>query len=246
MNNASLKTTDRKPNFQACLAGAISTALCVVLCGCATARISNRREMAVAPAGKPTIIYVADFQLDPATVKSRTGLLPPPPRLPGPLGMVVPPLPGTPKDPQAVAHEVVDSMSASLVKDLNKAGLNAQRLSTNSPPPNSGWLVRGVFTGVNQGSQINRAVIGFGSGKTDLEVLVDINDLSQGAPKPFYQLNTVADSGKAPGAGPTFAAAARFILASKDLDKNVKQTASQIAAEVVQRTQQTTIASASR
>src|SRR5437764_7450589 len=95
-----------------------------------------------------------------------------------------------------------------------------------SRPP--AGLVRGVFTGVNQGNQLRRAVIGFGAGKTDLQVLVDINDLAQGAPKPFYELNMTADSGRTPGAGPMIAlgpagAAARFVIASKDLDRNVKQ-----------------------
>jgi hypothetical protein len=101
--------------------------------------------------------------------------------------------------------------------------------------------VRGVFTEVNQGNQLNRAIIGFGMGKTDLQVLADINDLSQGAPKPFYELNTTADSGKAPGAGPTIVlgpagAAARFVMAGQDLDRNVKQTASKIAEDIIERT----------
>jgi hypothetical protein len=87
-------------------------------------------------------------------------------------------------------------------------------------------------------------MIGFGSGKTDLQVMVDLKDLSQGPPAPFYQLNTTADSGKAPGAGPTIVlgpagAAARFVIAGQDLNRNVKQTASQIAMEIVERNRQT-------
>jgi len=93
---------------------------------------------------------------------------------------------------------------------------------------------------VNQGDQLSRAVIGFGAGKTDLQVLVDINDLAQGPPKRFYELNTSASSGNTSGVGPAIVlcpagAAARFVIASKDLDQNVKQTASKIAAEVVHR-----------
>src|SRR5262249_41457973 len=123
----------------------------------------------------------------------------------------------TPKDPKVLARDLVESMSASLVKDLTKAGLNARRLRNGSPIPSSGWLVRGVFTEVNQGHQLRRALIGFGTGKTDLQVLVDLNDLAQGAPKRFYELNTAADSGKAPGAGPMIVlgpagAAARFVI----------------------------------
>jgi len=123
------------------------------------------------------------------------------------------------------------------VKDLTKAGLTACRLPAGATPPESGWLVRGVFTEVNQGNQLNRAVIGFGMGKTELQVLVDINDLSKGAPRPFYELSTTADSGKAPGAGPTIVlgpagVAARFVLAGEDLNHNVRQTAASISEEV--------------
>jgi hypothetical protein len=192
----------------------------------------------------PEMVYVSDFELDASTIRSDPGVLPPPPKLPGPLGNFLPPLPGAPRDPQALARDLVDSMSTSLVKDLTDAGLNARRLAPGNPVPTSGWLVRGVFTDVNQGNQLRRAVIGLGMGKTDLQVLVDINDLAQGAPKRFYELNTSADSGKAPGAGPLIVlgpagVAARFVIAGNDLNRNVKQTAAKIAAEVVQRTKAT-------
>jgi hypothetical protein len=214
--------------------------LCAALCGCGTAKVSRQQAIGAAPAGKPAMIYVSDFDLKPANIKAQRGVLPPPPKLPGPLGDFLPPLPGAAKDPQVVARDLVDSLSNSLVKDLSKAGLNARRLTRGDPMPTSGWLVRGVFSDVNQGNQLRRAVIGFGAGKTDLQVLVDINDLKQGVPKPFYELNTTADSGKAPGAGPVITlVAARFVIAGKDLDRNVKQTASQIALEVVQRTKET-------
>ena len=222
----------------------ISVGLCTALCGCGTAKVSGRHEIGGATIGKPMTSYVCDFDLDAANIKSEPGMLPSPPKLPGPLGDVLPPMPGTTKDPQKLARQLVDEMSASLVKDFTKAGLNARRLTPSAPLPASGWLVRGVFTDVNQGNQLRRAVIGFGMGKTDLQVLVDVNDLTQGTPKRFYELNTTADSGKAPGAGPTIVlgpagVAARYVIAGKDLDRNVKQTASKIAAEVVQRTKQT-------
>lgn len=221
----------------------VAAGLCTGLCGCGTAKVSTRRTVGAAPTGKPTVIYVSDFDLNAAAIKSKPGLLPPPPKLPG-VGDMLPPLPGMPKKPEVLARDLVDSMSTSLLKDLNKAGLTARRLKAGESIPTSGWLVRGVFTEVDQGNQLHRAVIGFGAGKTDLQVVVDINDLSQGAPKPFYELKTTADSGKAPGAGPMIVlspagAAARFVIAGGDLNRNVKQTASKIATELVERTKET-------
>lgn len=215
----------------------------LLLCGCGTARVSTRREVSAVPSVKPRTIYVADFELDPSSIKSKKGLLPALPPTPGPIGNILPPLPGQKKDPEKLAKELVDTMSTSLVKDFTKAGYNAQRLSSGEKFPSSGWLVRGVFTTVDQGNQFRRTMIGFGAGKTDLQVLVDINDLEKGTPKRFYEVSTTADSGKTPGAAPTIVlgpagAVARFVIAGKDLTRNVKQTASRIAEEVAQRTKQ--------
>ncbi|HKQ39720.1 MAG TPA: DUF4410 domain-containing protein [Verrucomicrobiae bacterium] len=224
----------------------LSLALCSLLCGCGTAKISSRREVGVAPAAKPTAIYVVDFEAEPSKIKPDRGILPALPRVPGPIGSFLPPLPGTPKDPEVLARDIVNAMSAALVNDLAKAGLNARRLKQGEPMPKSGWLVRGMFTTVNQGDQLQRAMIGFGAGKTDLQVLVDINDLTQGTPQPFCELTTTADSGKAPGGAPMIVLGpigltARFVIASQDLDRNVKQTASKIAGEVLLRTKHTLV-----
>ena len=133
-------------------------------------------------------------------------------------------------------------MSESLVKDLTKAGLTARRMPTGEPLPTAGWLVRGVFTNVNQGNQVERAVVGFGKGKTDLQVLVDIADLAQGAPtNQLKAVKATATSSKTPGSAPMIerhpaAVAARFVMAGSDLNKNVKQTAAKIAEAVVERT----------
>jgi hypothetical protein len=68
------------------------------------------------------------------------------------------------------------------------------------------------------------------------------DNLTGGAPRPFYELDTTAASGTAPGAAPAavivmnpYVAAVRFVLAGRDLEQNVKQTAGKIAADVAAR-----------
>ena len=168
--------------------------------GCASAQVSGTRQIGTtAPSASPVIVYVADFELDARDVRSERGLLPPPPPLPS-LGGGLPKLPGAHRDPAARADEVVTLMSRSLVKELEAAGIQARRLGPREPLPASGWLVRGVFTGVQEGNQLRRSVIGFGAGHTDLQVHVAIDDLGGGMPKPLYSVDTKADSGKLPGA----------------------------------------------
>jgi hypothetical protein len=88
-------------------------------------------------------------------------------------------------------------------------------------------------------------MIGFGEGQTDIQVIVNVQDLSKGTPKPLYEIATEAGSGNKPGAAPTLAfgsygAAARFVMAKGDLDKNVKHTAAKIAEEMAARVQRRT------
>jgi len=54
-------------------------------------------------------------------------------------------------------------------------------------------------------------------------------DLAGGAPKPLYSVETKADSTLNP-----YVAAARFVISSGDLDRNVKQSAAQIARQTTQ------------
>jgi hypothetical protein len=211
--------------------------LCLILSGRGNATVSGRREVGAAPTTGPAVVYVTDFELDAQRIKAETSPLPPPP---GPLGGILPKPPGTPKEPAVRARELVNPMATSLVEELTKAGLNARRLSAGEPRPAQGWLVRGIFTQLDEGNRMRRAVIGFGAGQTQMQVAVAVDDLSQGVPKPLYETDVSADSGKMPGAGSMIAlappvAAARFALAGRDQERSVRRAAAKIASDVVGR-----------
>jgi hypothetical protein len=216
------------------LAGLALVAL-LLLAGCSTAKVTASDTLGPTPATTPATVYVADFDLEAVSVKSESGLL-------GarPLG-VLPEGPLTRLrggDPQAEARHIVDLMADSLVDDLRKDGLQASRLPAGAPPPAAGWLVRGMFLQVDQGNRLRRAVIGFGEGKTELQVATAVDALAAGVPAPFYQLDTSAKSRDLPGAAVTlnpYVAAVRFVRAGSDLDRNVKDSAAKIAATVVAR-----------
>ena len=208
------------PRFCACVA----LALGFVVAGCGSASVSAARDVGATPGVAPPTVYVRDFDLDAATIKVERGVLPAPP--------------GAPTDAAGRARELIELMSNALVDDLSKAGLVARRLRVDEAAPARGWLVRGIFTDVNEGNRLRRAAIGFGAGETRLQVVVAVDNLADGAPRPFYELDTTAASGPLPGAVITlnpYVAAARFVLAGHDLERNVKQTAGQIAADVAAR-----------
>lgn len=71
--------------------------------------------------------------------------------------------------------------------------------------PEEGWLVRGEFTKVNQGSRLLRGTIGLGAGGTKMETKVYVYDLSSSSGLPIMTFSTTGGSGAEPGAFTSFA-----------------------------------------
>ena len=68
-----------------------------LLAGCKTAKVTGEHSFAATPSAKPTVIYVADFDLGAQDIKHQDGMLTGESRLPG--GRVRSLLSGAPKDP---------------------------------------------------------------------------------------------------------------------------------------------------
>ncbi|HTJ95816.1 MAG TPA: DUF4410 domain-containing protein [Pararobbsia sp.] len=185
--------------------------------------------------GVRPIVYVADFELDAADVKSDDN------RVDRARGLVrsLRPLGGSSSDdPQAHAQRIVSSLSAQLMSDLQKAGFDARHVDGMDPLPANGWLVRGVFLSVDEGNRLKRAVVGFGAGQETIELAVAIDNLSSMPPAPLYQTIEGQSSEHKPGAAVTlnpYVAAAKFVLAKGDEHKTIVDTAQKVSDEVVRR-----------
>jgi hypothetical protein len=180
---------------------------------------------------KDVTVYVSDFALDAQDVKVDQG---------GIVGEVRPGILERPRkrkehDPEAQAEKLVDLMSQSLVKDLQKAGYRSERLATGAARPALGAWVHGVFTEVDEGNRVHRAIIGFGSGEAKMTLFVSLTDLAR-PEKPLYDQSTTDTSGKKLGAVITmnpYVAAAKFVMEKNAPEKTVKKTASEISANLV-------------
>jgi hypothetical protein len=191
------------------------------------ARVLGEGTTAGVPATPARRVYVQDFALDAETTAPPTGLL------------------GRPllfrqlasEDPATHARRVVDELATGLVKDLNAKGVPAERLPTGVALPPDGWLVRGVFTELDSGNTLRRAVIGFGSGRTNMEVQVGVSDLAAADPTAsFLVFGTITDPSRLPGGAVTrnpYVVAAKFVLVKGAPTRDVERTAQTIATELV-------------
>jgi hypothetical protein len=216
----------------------VMVSLCFLFFGFGGAKVTDRRDVGIGSVATPQMIYVTDFDLEVQDVKSGPGLLPQRKQPIGPRPNIGPRAHNAQKDPEVYASEIVELMATSLVKELTKKELNAQRFKTGGPLPANGLLVQGVFAQVDEGNRLHRVAIGFGAGETVMQIFVNVDDLVQGSPKPFYELDTKAESRKLPGAVITmnpYVAAAKYVLSGRDLEKNITQTASKIAADIAER-----------
>lgn len=214
--------------------------LCWWLPGCAgsmakkaTGEVSVRgvTEQGIQPVSAPRTVYIQDFELGYEGAPTESGVLHRPA-----VGRVLPRL-SQHDDPARKAAALVEVMSASLVEKCAEKGIDARRIVVGVPLPGAGWLIRGIFTEIDEGSRIKRATIGFGSGATAMEVYVSVSDLAKNPDAPFLVFGTEKDPGKIPGAVVTmnpYAAAAKFVMEKNASEKDVKKTAGRIIDEVVE------------
>src|SRR6516162_7092099 len=169
---------------------------------------------------KDMTVYVRDFELDSQNVqvdKGAGGQVRP--------GLIERPSKHKREDPEAQAKKIVDTMSKSLIDDLQKAGYKAQRLGLDDPAPSVGALVTGVFTEVDEGNRMHRALIGFGSGSAKMDLYVTLSDLAS-PQKPLYNVAHEDTSSKKPGAAITmnpYVAAVKFAMEKNAPEKPSKR-----------------------
>lgn len=194
------------------------------------------------PEGLPKTIYVTDFALESEHVDADQGVRSVVPgrrleklgeRLPHPM---------VHSNPAEQARKIIDTMSRSLIKNLKDKGFVARRLpASQTVLPREGWLLQGVFTEVDQGNRIKRAVIGFGRGATSMQAQVAVSNLASENPKaPFIVFGTVTSPKKMPGAVVTmnpYVAAAKFVMEKNASEKDVQKTAEQIVDQILNHAQ---------
>src|SRR5262245_20366260 len=152
--------------------------LMVVLCfSCARARIRNVEAERPATLPRPARVVVFDFDTGAADVRVGSS---PRRTARSAVGLYV-------SESDTLAAAVANTLASRLVEDVRALGLSAERAAGAAPPAPNDLVIQGQFLRIDEGSQIQRFVIGFGVGATELRTQVEVFQVAPEGWRPIKQ-----------------------------------------------------------
>ena len=161
----------------------------LLLAGCASTKVSDRQSDFTGQLPRPGQIIVYDFVTSPEGVSPDSALgtqkLPP----------------ANPQTPEQIAldRQLGLQIAEELAQQIREMGLPGVSQAQARPAQVNDLLIRGYLLTVDQGSEIKRVALGFGSGASDLKTLVEGYQMTANGPRKLGQGSIDAGGGKGPG-----------------------------------------------
>jgi hypothetical protein len=178
-------------------------------------------------------VVVREFRFEAAQVHTEQGLLA---GREGPARRVVGTL-RSEETPAQKAARLAGLLSESIAKELTALKIPAIHETGVTQLPTNGIVVGGQFMEVDEGNRLRRALVGFGSGSTEVLVQVAVYDLLQSRDQPVLIYGTGKGSKPMPGAvvflNP-YAMAAKYVMSCTATEKDVRALGKQIARDLAQ------------
>jgi hypothetical protein len=184
-------------------------------------------------AAKPRPVVVRDFAFDVAQLHTDPGLAP---GRQGPARRVLESL-RPEESPAQKAARFAQLLSETIAKELAGLKIPATREPPGAPWPADGLVVSGEFLQVDEGNRLRRAIVGFGSGASEVLVQVSVYDLAQSREQPILVYGTGTGSRPMPGAVVSmnpYAMAARYVLSRNATEQDLRRLGKQIAKDLAQ------------
>jgi hypothetical protein len=178
---------------------------------------------------KSKIVYVSDFELDAVDAN-------------GKLRKSVPPIPPSPlridprQEPSPVerAGRLVDFMSNSLVKELQRAGYPTHRLRPGDARPSDGIRISGIFGEPDAQNRLRRAVLGRVAADGKMSLFVGVANLARPDQALYAPADPTSPDSRA-GAVITvssYAPVAKFEIEKNATERDVKDTVTRIVRDL--------------
>lgn len=157
--------------------------------GCASTKVYDRERYSAGKLPRPAQIIVYDFVTTPEDVPPDSALA----------GQAT--APTTPPTTEQVELEKQLGMQIAeeLAANIREMGLSAVRATSQMVSQVNDIMIRGYLLSVDQGSQLKRVTLGFGSGSSELKTLVEGYQMTASGPRKLGQGSIDAGAGKMPG-----------------------------------------------
>jgi hypothetical protein len=161
----------------------------ILASGCASTKISDRETYSAGKLPRPAQIIVYDFVTTPEGVAPDSALA----------GQTA--APATPPTAEQVALEKQIGMQIAeeLAANIRAMGLSAVRATPQAVAQENDIMIRGYLLSVEEGSQLKRVTLGFGSGASELKTLVEGYQMTASGPRKLGHGSIDAGGGKMPG-----------------------------------------------
>ena len=177
----------------AALVGAVFAAMAL---GCTT--VKTTEQYSGGPLPKPDRILVYPFAYSPSQVRLDRGLTPE-------IERSIQGSSRTAKELETGAR-LAALVADHLVKEIRDMGLPAQRAFGDPQPWGNTYSVEGQFLSVDEGNRTERAMIGLGAGRSDVQIATQLYRDSAGGQQVLETLDVSAKSGRKPGMAETLPA----------------------------------------
>ena len=140
-----------------CLVGLVAVA------GCASTKVTQETPMGSPGLARPNRIWVYNFVANSADMPANSSIG-------GQVGA-----PSTPPTPAQIeeGRQLGSLIAADLVTDINAMGLTAVQAGPGSSPQVGDGVIRGYLVSTQSGSAVQRFVIGFGAGTSEMDTVVE-------------------------------------------------------------------------
>ncbi len=213
------------------LANLVVGASLLFVTGCAPTHVKPVDSYEGAQLGKPDLVIVEDFAVNPSEVKLDSGLRS---RLTSLFSSA-----SSQQREDETGRKVASAITASLVDEIRKMGLNAVAADDGAAASGTRRLrVEGQIVSIDEGNATRRNLIGFGAGRSGVDVLSQIYyDETGTGGRLLESFEADAESSRKPGAAVTMGAgaaadrAATSAAASTGLGAYSEMTSADVGAE---------------
>ena len=160
-----------------------------VVTGCASTDVSQQTPMVNEAIARPNRIWVYDFVASPGDIPADSPIA----------GQVSAPRKPPTAEQTATGNQLGGLIAKELAADIQAMGLSAVRAGPGSSPQVGDGVIRGYLVSVEGGSAAKRFVIGFGTGKSELDTVVEGYQMTPQGLRKLGSGTLTSSSGKTPG-----------------------------------------------